>query len=515
MSARTRTPTTRLATTRSARHASASSVSESDAATSSFAPSPIVASHDSAAPVATDTDNPGSALPPLQPHNQRHQQLFGVDAGAALAITRIESISVKNVTSKSGLTQAAHHVCKNSAFDIHVRGPAASSADAIDFTRCVLACRLVYDAGQPPFKQVDFPAKSKPISYSAAVERDSFVLSVKLGVLSSQVEGELFRVEIEAARADDDAAPPLRAYTPPIAVVSKPYLALRKEGERGKPTPRSAAAAGSNKRRRSQQHAEPSVVAVHSGQSSEELHASLQQLLAEQSAQRRLLEQLMQQQQQQQHQQPFVPSISMTDSDDDREYADSDADEQESAYHAAKRRRRSSPLDQLARKAPRVLTGKTVFAPADNANNNADWCLATEREELTPLKRLDGALDSLIAAFDALPDVDVELGRARLRAVLPRRIVSAFDAAAVDNEANVCDMFVQGCPHKRELDKLDAFYEMSMLSAADPSAEPEPSPLSSTSIDDHVHQPPPFEHGSFLAASNGANNFFANSVGLF
>ena len=124
-------------------------------------------------------------------------------------------------------------------------------------------------------------------------------------MLSSQVDGALFRLRIEAR--SETAAHTHVVYSPPLCVVSKPYLALRAEGDRRKPTSASASFAS---RSASVPHENKTLVATSvincsSSNSStnnsstnnvggdDDDSSALKRVLAEQTAQRRLLERLM------------------------------------------------------------------------------------------------------------------------------------------------------------------------------------------------------------------------------
>ena len=179
----------------------------------------------------------------LNSANDDNTFLGALSRSSSLAIASLGSINVKNVTSKAGVTQSAHHLVKSAACPLVLR----ALTSELNLQEKVIACSLVYDTPrQLPMKPVDFPTKKKLMTYDASVEPQEAKLSLRVALLSSQVENELFRIRIDiSSRNNSDVKKEeennnnatITLYTPPIVVVSKPYLALRKEGERGKPVP--------------------------------------------------------------------------------------------------------------------------------------------------------------------------------------------------------------------------------------------------------------------------------------
>jgi hypothetical protein len=231
-----------------------------------------------------------------------------ISSSSSLCVERVGSVSVKNVTSKSGLTQPVHFVTKNAAFDLVIRAERSpNERDAVDLSAATLELSLVYDARAPPYKLVDFVAGKKVLTYSAAgITKARATLHVRLAVLSSQVEGALFRVQVDALLLDGTRH---SVVSPPITVVSKPYLALRAEGQRGKPKPENkriyeqvsktvVVANDDDDAAATDATAEPSASArTRTVIGGGEVLSSLDLLRQEQLKQRRLLEQLLRNQQ--------------------------------------------------------------------------------------------------------------------------------------------------------------------------------------------------------------------------
>jgi hypothetical protein len=328
-------------------------------------------------------------------------------SSSSLSVERVGSVSVKNVTSKSGLTQPVHFVTKNAAFDLVIRAERSpNERDAVDLSAATLELSLVYDARAAPYKLVDFVAGKKVLTYAAAgVTKARATLHVRLAVLSSQVEGALFRVQVDAVLLDGTRH---SVVSPPITVVSKPYLALRAEGQRGKPKPENkriyeqvsktvvvgntdAAANADADADAAATDAEPSArtrTVIGGG----EVLSSLDLLRQEQLKQRRLLEQLLRNQQtqlsnpsQQTSQapaaQPAAPAKrtralddddddeddELTETDDDRAGTTHDDDgEDDAVSQRVKRRRRHVQQQQHKKK------NDTDDDDDDNDNNHID-----------------------------------------------------------------------------------------------------------------------------------------------
>ncbi len=413
-----------------------------------------------------------------------------------LHIDRIGSIAVKNVTSKSGLTQPVHFVCKNAAVDLVVL-----SAGGVDLTRATLELSLVYDARAPPYKLVDFVAGKKVLSYTAAgVLPHRATLQVRVGVLSSQVEGALFRVQIDAVL---DGGARHSVVSAPLTVVSKPYLALRAEGQRGKPKPE-------NKRRYDQVSKalvigdddasaadddadEPSRTRTVVGGG--EVLSSLDQMRQEQLKQRRLLEQLLRNQQTQLANaalQPAAAAAAATtsrgaggnDTDDDAVSADF-ADDAEPVSQRVKRSRRAAVLNR------RSATQHSATDDDDDDDNDEEdddeFAVSSSISSSAP-QQLDAAAEVQAVAqppplllppfstssFQTSLSLDKQLEEAGdkltcvlsnylmlhteeeaatvLRRVLPASLIAAL--APASRPAAVCDMFLNGCTHERELAEL-------------------------------------------------------------
>jgi hypothetical protein len=362
----------------------------------------------------------------------------------ALEIERIASIAVKNVTSKSGLTQPAHFVCKNAAFEVAlVVAKTFSERSALDLTRATLELSLVYDSRAPPFKLVDFVAGKKVLSYQAVgVTARAASLHVRIGVLSSQVEGALFRVQIDAIV---DGGVRHTVYSPPITVVSKPYLALRAEGQRGKPKPQ-------NKRRiaaapledyddedddedtddTSHVVAPPQRTTTNANAViNDGLLTSLDLVRQEQMKHRELLEKLLQQT-------TTTVAAAVAPSNDDDSWT---------PQARVKRSRHvapplsSTPIDED----DADTTSTSTLSPAQ-FNQFGSF--------LNPIKQVENRADSLTAALIAVIGTErQDEAVAVLRRVLPSTIVEALGRAAA-TPAPVCELFLNGCPHERELNEL-------------------------------------------------------------
>jgi hypothetical protein len=365
----------------------------------------------------------------------------------ALEIERIASIAVKNVTSKSGLTQPAHFVCKNAAFEVAiVVAKTFAERSALDLTRATLELSLVYDSRAPPFKLVDFVAGKKVLSYQAVgVTARAASLHVRIGVLSSQVEGALFRVQIDAIV---DGAVRHTVYSPPITVVSKPYLALRAEGQRGKPKPQ-------NKRRIAPSEAydddeedddedtddnsHVDVAPSHHRQranvaaANDGLLTSLDLVRQEQMKHRELLEKLLQQQT------ALATSTTTTTTQKSNEDEDS-----WTPQARVKRSRHVAPTSTPIDEDDTTSTTSTL-SPA-HFNQFGSF--------LNPIKQVESRADSLTAALIAVIGTErQDEAVAVLRRVLPSAIVEAL-GRAVATPAPVCELFLNGCPHERELNEL-------------------------------------------------------------
>lgn len=425
-----------------------------------------------------------------------------------LHIDRIGSIAVKNVTSKSGLTQPVHFVCKNAAVDVVVL-----SAGGVDLTRATLELSLVYDARAPPYKLVDFVAGKKVLSYTAAgVLPHRATLQVRVGVLSSQVEGALFRVQIDAVL---DGAVRHSVVSAPLTVVSKPYLALRAEGQRGKPKPE-------NKRRYDQVSKsllvgdddasgdaadEPSRTRTVVGGG--EVLSSLDQMRQEQLKQRRLLEQLLRNQQTQLSNAALQPGRGggageqTNDTDDDNDAAVSaDSDDEDDAEPVSQRVKRSRRAAVLNRRSAAQHSTTDDDDDGDDNDNNIDeddeFTVSSSISSSQPPQQeqaqqpqqppqLDTAVGVLAvpqppplllpfstSSFQTSLSLDKQLEEAGdkltcvlsnylmlhsedeaaavLRRVLPASLITAL--APASRPAAVCDMFLNGCTHERELAEL-------------------------------------------------------------
>jgi hypothetical protein len=330
---------------------------------------------------------------------------------ATLEIESLTSINVKNVTSKSGVTQPAHHVVKSAAVALVVR---ARSAD-VDLQQHVVQCSLVYDAPSTPMPPVAFPTKKKLLSYSAHVEPRRAALTLRLGLLSSQVEGALFRIRIDVASRAEPSSCTTTLYTPPIVVVSKPYLALRKEGQRGKPlemrrTSSSSSPSPSTTRQSYQkkQQTAPSTAlvpmsnnVVGSGGDGEKaaLAAALYNLQREQVAQRQMLEQLLAQQQQQRGSKRGLKRNHDAADDDDEEYIPGGDAKRARAAEKAPRVVMTSPV------APTTTSDDEEWSHQhnndDDDGNGVDVAAAalTRAHKLDPLRATQRFVDALPPAL--------------------------------------------------------------------------------------------------------------------
>lgn len=355
----------------------------------------------------------------------------------ALEIERIASIAVKNVTSKSGLTQPAHFVCKNAAFEVAVVvAKTFAERSALDLTRATLELSLVYDSRAPPFKLVDFVAGKKVLSYQAVgVTARAASLHVRIGVLSSQVEGALFRVQIDAIV---DGAVRHTVYSPPITVVSKPYLALRAEGQRGKPKPQ-------NKRRiaptenydddddeDTDDDVDTDVDASRgAANNTAGLLTSLDLVRQEQMKHRELLEKLLQQ--------TATPS---TKSSNDNNTNDDDS---WTPQARVKRSRHTAPTATPIDEDDGDTTSASTLSPAQ-FNQFGSF--------LNPIKQIENRAESLTSALIAVLGTErQDEAVAVLRRVLPSTIVESL-GRAIATPAPVCELFLNGCPHERELNEL-------------------------------------------------------------
>lgn len=191
--------------------------------------------------------------------------------------------AVSPATGRSGLT---HFLCKNTMFGVSVALDAAAGA-AASLQGAALRAALILDTDAKSLADaapVTFPGKSELLKVpSISIARDgaSAALSVRIQVLSSQFSDMFFRVRVTARLADGTE---LLAHSPPIAVLSKPYLCLGKRPSSG--TSGAAKAAGGKRKASS-----ASVALTADSQSS--LLAQLRQLSDEQARQRALLEQLL------------------------------------------------------------------------------------------------------------------------------------------------------------------------------------------------------------------------------
>jgi hypothetical protein len=470
--------------------------------------------------------------------NASIQETRFADESLALGVPQVGSVSVKNVTTKSGFTQRAHHVCKNVTFEVRVctAGTASSSStlppppsSSLDFTQCLVTCELVYDGRTAPLKAVDLP-NATPMRYTALVDANSVTLSVKIGVLSSQVDGELFRLKIVATEQpqsrhynnnnNNSATRQHIAYSAPIAIVSKPYLALRAEGDRSKPKPLS---------HRLQQQQQQSTTTKSNRSSFPTTTTStttasndlLSIVLEEQAAQRRLLEQLLKQQQRQRHSSEDDDDNDEIDehsnnSDDNSVGATTPSEERQST---TKRRRSAEEVDadgiadnnnnddddddeefvpnRTTSKRRRVVGRKSLsllrqqqqqqhetsndyeaaevkvdddassmseVATTATADPTTTTTTTTTATTMSSQKKFAAAVDAFVSAFDGAAD-DVESRNATLRALLPSRVLEAIRTTSTSGSVDAaCAMFADGqCPHRRELERLDAMYELSLL----------------------------------------------------
>ena len=422
------------------------------------------------------------------------------DESAALNVPQVGSVSVKNVTSKSGFTQRAHHVCKNVTFEVRVSTASLSSSLSLDLTQCVVTCELVYDGRTAPLKAVDLP-NSTPMRYTALVDQNCATLAVKIGVLSSQVDGELFRLKVTAAEQRNNVQH--IAYSAPIAIVSKPYLALRAEGDRSKPKP------STHLRQQQQQQSSsssssslskftrPSSTTTTATTSSSAPNDLLAIVMSEQAAQRRLLEQLLKQQQQNNN--------DNNDDDDDVDEEDEQSTVSEERQQTNKRRRQQKQQDNESTtdeeeedddefipnstrrqsKRRRVVVGRKSLSTLqqihrqqqqqqqqqessinDNDNDDDESSMSTTVLSITPQKKFAEAIETFVNAFDQVSSsaADIESRNATLLALLPTRVLEAIRTTATSSDA-ACAMFADGqCPHRRELERLDAMYELSVIS---------------------------------------------------
>ena len=437
------------------------------------------------------------------------------DESAALGAALVAAVGVKNVTSASGVTQRAHHVCKNVTFEVRV--PAAAAA--LDLTTCVVACALVYDGRAAPLGEVAL-ARSGLLRCVPVVTRDVATLSVKIGVLSSQVDGALLRLRVTLRELASGVVHV--AYTPPLVIVSKPYLALRAEGDRSKPKPFAARVVAKSQ---AAPLSKPSTVAAPSDQ--------LPHIVAELAAQRRLLERLLSQSGKRRRRSDDDDNDGGGSADDDDD--DDDDDEEYVESRVAKRRNVGGKnLDAL-----QMMRGVSSNEEAsvekrqqrrrrqqqqseddddnnnevdndNNSDNNSDNNNNNNNNNFIDNDPLASAAATLAAAFDACATTTTTTtAAARLRAVLSARVLAALDnngndddnkrnnnddenannkhmiskfdfklsECKLDSDASnnnnnntrcavdgACALFVGGyCPHRRELERLDAMYDAALV----------------------------------------------------
>ena len=120
-----------------------------------------------------------------------------VPANSPLLILRQNSLTVEQIY-KNGISKKVHVVVKNHPFLIQVGLSTTQwEGQRIDFNRCPLEARLVYD--NDCFKEVGF-VKLKPIEFKAHVNErgDQATLELRPKVLTSQLEDMLFKVKIVA-----------------------------------------------------------------------------------------------------------------------------------------------------------------------------------------------------------------------------------------------------------------------------------------------------------------------------
>jgi hypothetical protein len=73
-----------------------------------------------------------------------------------------------------------------------------------------------------------------------------------------------------------------------------------------------------------------------------------------------------------------------------------------------------------------------------------------------PIKQVESRAESLAASLSAVVNTErQDEAIAVLRRVLPSSIIDALSATSANNNAAaVCDLFLNGCPHERELNEL-------------------------------------------------------------
>jgi len=422
------------------------------------------------------------------------------DESDLLGLPEVASVSEKRVTTKAGTTRLSHHVCKNVGVEVRV-----ASSSALDLTHCVVTAQLMFDARSSPLKLVEIGHSNTPMRCTVLVQPHLAILLVKIGVLSSQVDGELFRLRIEAR---DEAGATHVVYSAPLYVVSKPYLALRAEGDKSKPKPAShrdttaKSATRGVKTRRAVAATSSSAVAVSAGNENNVNNSGkidndvLSKVMAEQAAQRRLLEQLVRnshssndeathsgngKRRRAQRHTYDDDDDDEDENDDDEEYNNDDNDDDEEYVAEPKRRRltATTSASTVSRKSLPALrrTAAQHVAHASPARDNDDddesmssvapapqqpqqqqqQTETTSVLPVSPVKTLSAAIDALVVAFDGVSDI--ESRNATLCALLPTRVSSVLTghSGLSSDTGGACALFgAQGCPHARQLAQFDA-----------------------------------------------------------
>jgi len=138
---------------------------------------------------------------------------------------------------KNGLQKKVHVVVKNHPFIIQV-GLTTNNWEGhrIDFSRCTLEARLVYD--NESLKEVSF-VKMKPLEFKCHVNErgDQVTAEIRPKVLTSQLEDMLFRVKFVPLDSSKQAIGDICVFSEPIKVVSKPEQVKKRKRTEPKPKP--------------------------------------------------------------------------------------------------------------------------------------------------------------------------------------------------------------------------------------------------------------------------------------
>eukprot|EP01132_Coremiostelium_polycephalum_P000663 gene663-822_t len=122
-------------------------------------------------------------------HNQNNQKSKNQNYSPILEVVEQESISVENVI-LNNRNANVHIVVKNTSFVLKIK---SLDMQTINFSNCAVKAGLYY--ANEPLKEVSF-IQTPPITYvgSSCNQGEMFALDIKISILSSQHQGNLFYI---------------------------------------------------------------------------------------------------------------------------------------------------------------------------------------------------------------------------------------------------------------------------------------------------------------------------------